>query len=68
MRDKIRMNACRGYVSFKQVTPWPWHVEIIVGVSVVREREGQRETQTDRQMRQTVKEKIRDRQTNRQTD
>ena len=57
------------YVSFKQVTPWPWHVEIIVGVSVVGEREGQRDKdrqtdrQTDRQMRQTDKERIRDRQT-----
>ena len=24
-----------GYASFKQVKPWPWHVEVIRGVSVV---------------------------------
>ena len=24
-----------GYASFKQVKPWPWHVEVILGVSVV---------------------------------
>ena len=24
-----------GYVSYKHVKPWPWHVEVIPGVSVV---------------------------------
>ena len=24
-----------GYASFKQVKPWPWHVEVIPGVSVM---------------------------------
>ena len=24
-----------GYADFKQVKPWPWHVEVIPGVSVV---------------------------------
>ena len=24
-----------GYASFKQVRPWTWHVEVILGVSVV---------------------------------
>ena len=27
--------SSEGYASFKQVKPWPWHVEIIPGVSVV---------------------------------
>ena len=27
--------SSEGYASFKQVKPWPWHVEFIPGVSVV---------------------------------
>ena len=27
--------SSEGYASFKQVKPWPWHVEVIPGVSVV---------------------------------
>ena len=27
--------SIEGYASFKQVKPWPWHVEFIPGVSVV---------------------------------
>ena len=28
--------SSKGYASFKQVKSWPWHVEVIPGVSVVR--------------------------------
>ena len=27
--------SSEGYASFKQVKPWPWHVEVIPGVGVV---------------------------------
>ena len=27
--------SSEGYASFKQVKPWPWHVEVIPGVSVM---------------------------------
>ena len=27
--------SSKGYASFKQVKSWPWHVEVIPGVSVV---------------------------------
>ena len=27
--------SSEGYASFKQVKPWPWHVEVILGVGVV---------------------------------
>ena len=27
--------SSKGYANFKQVIPWPWHVEVIPGVSVV---------------------------------
>ena len=27
--------SSEGYASFKQVKPWPWHVQVIPGVSVV---------------------------------
>ena len=30
-----RLRLKQGYASFKQVKPWPWHVEFIPGVSVV---------------------------------
>ena len=28
-------HSSEGYASFKQITPWPWLVEVIPGVSVV---------------------------------
>ena len=28
-------HSSEGYASFKQVKSWPWHVEVIPGVSVV---------------------------------
>ena len=27
--------SSEGYASFRYVKPWPWHVEVIPGVSVV---------------------------------
>ena len=27
--------SSEGYASFKQVKPWPWHVDVIPGASVV---------------------------------
>ena len=36
------------YASFKQVKPWPWHVEVIPGVSIVGlERERERELELE---------------------
>ena len=31
----LRQGVPEGYASFKQVKSWPWHVEVIPGVSVV---------------------------------
>ena len=32
---RIITQSSKGHASFKQVKPWPWHVEVIPGVSVV---------------------------------
>ena len=36
MRQGVPEGRCgEGCASFKQVKPWPWHAEVIPGVSVV---------------------------------
>ena len=72
MRQGVPEGRSNGeYASFKQVKSWPWHVEVIPGVSVV-------ELVTDAELCMVAwgiiiknlreRERERDRQTDRQTD
>ena len=66
--------SSEGGASFKQLKPWLWHVEFILGVSVVglvrdrqTDRKTDRQTETDRQtQRGRETETDTDRQTDRQ--